>query len=64
MSTDNILLLTNLLVQYLGKAAEWAALIAKARGEGRDVSDAELQTLLGLDDAAAADLQALIDAKS
>jgi hypothetical protein len=64
MGTDNILLLTNLLTTFLGKAAEYAALIAKARSEDRDVSDAEIQGLLGADDIAAAHLQALIDARS
>lgn len=64
MGTDNILLLTNLLTTLLGKAAEYAGLIARARAEGRDVSDVERDALFPVDDAARAELQALIDARS
>jgi hypothetical protein len=61
MGTDNILLLTNLLTTLLGKATEYAALIARARAESRDVTGAELQALLASDDQARAELEAAIE---
>ncbi len=61
-NTDNILLLTSLLTSLLGKAAEYAQMIARARAEGRDVSAAEIQALLAADDLARAELQRAIEA--
>ncbi len=59
MGTD---LALTLLIAALNHAAEIGALISKARLEGRDISDAELDTLVAADAAARAKLQAAIDA--
>ncbi len=42
MNTSNILILTDLLLQYGGKVAEIGTLFRTAQAEGRDVSDAEV----------------------
>lgn len=54
MSVGNILALTDLLLVALTKASEFGSIIAKARQEGRDVSEEEM-------DAAGASSQAAID---
>lgn len=51
-----------LLLQFMSRAQEVGALINKARSEGRDVSQAELDALVANDDAAKAALQQAIDA--
>lgn len=63
MSNDNTLLLVNLLIANISKLAQWGAMIAKSRAEGRDITDAELDALLADDDDVAAQLQAAIDAR-
>lgn len=61
MNPVTIDLVLTLMIQMLNRAAEFGALITKARGEGRDISQAELDALVAQDDAARADLQAAID---
>jgi hypothetical protein len=56
----NALLLLNVLVPLLQQANQIGALLAKAQAEGRDVTDAELDTLVAGDDAAKAALAAAI----
>ena len=58
----NVDLLLTLLITALNRASEIGMLIDKARREGRDVSEAELDALFAQDDAARAELQAAIDA--
>lgn len=62
MGTTAIALL-GLLLQYSDKIAEIGTLLTKAHAEGRDVTDAELDTLFAGDDTARATLQSIIDAK-
>lgn len=57
MGTD---LAITLLISALNHASEIGALISRARAEGRDVSDAEIDALLAQDDAAKAKLAAHI----
>ena len=57
MGTD---LAITLMLAFLDRAAAYGALISKARAEGRDVTDAELDELAREDDAARADLVAAI----
>jgi len=59
----NALVLVQLLLQATTQVQQFGALLAKAHAEGRDVTDAELDTLVAADDAAKARLQALIDAR-
>jgi hypothetical protein len=59
----NIDLALTLIIQLLNRSSEISALIAKARGEGRDITDAELDVLQAADDAARADLMAAIAAR-
>lgn len=58
----NALALIALLLQYSTKITEIGHLITNANNEGRDVSDAELDTLFAADDAAKARFQTLINA--
>jgi len=60
---DNVLLLTQLLLQTTTQVQQFGALLAKAHAEGRDVTDDELNALVASDDAAKAHLDALIKAK-
>lgn len=60
----NIGLALQLLLSLLTQAKEISALINKARQEGRDLTDAELDTARNLDDVARANLEAAIQAKS
>ena len=55
----NATLLITLLLGLLDRATQIGALIQKARGEGRDVTPAELDALVSADDVAR---QALVDA--
>jgi RNA:NAD 2'-phosphotransferase (TPT1/KptA family) len=57
----NVDLLLTLLITALSRAGEITALIDRARKEGRDVTDAELDALVADDNQARADLQAAID---
>lgn len=58
----NVDLLLTLLITALNRASEIGMLIDRARREGRDVSEAELDALFAQDDAARDELQAAIDA--
>lgn len=51
-----------LLVQLGTQLSELARLISTAQSEGRDITEEELNTLVGKDDAARKRLQDLIDA--
>lgn len=59
----NALLITQVLLQLTTQAQQLSGILAKAHGEGRDVTDEELTSLAAADDAARVRLQALIDAK-
>lgn len=61
MSEQNINLAVMLLLGLTRKAGEVSASILKARGEGRDLTDAELQPLLAEDDLQAAMLEEAIE---
>ena len=54
-------LLLTLALQFLNRAAEFQALVIKARTEGRDITPAELDALAANDDLARAELQKAID---
>jgi hypothetical protein len=58
----NALALITLLLQYSDKITAAGKLLADAHKEGRDVTDAELDTLFAGDDAARAALAAAIAA--
>jgi len=58
----NALAIITLLLQYSDKIAQIGGLLSKAQSEGRDVTDAELDTLFAGDDAARAALAAAIAA--
>jgi hypothetical protein len=58
----NALAIITLLLQYSDKIAEIGKLLSTAHAEGRDVTDAELDTLFAGDDAARAALAAAIAA--
>lgn len=61
---NGILALIDLILQWGARIASASALIMKARSEGRDVSEAELDALMADDDAARArQLEALQRAK-
>lgn len=62
MGATNAIALLALLLQYGEKVAQITGLLNTAAKEGRDVTDAELDALMGDDDAARARLQAAIDA--
>jgi hypothetical protein len=61
---ENIAILLDLFLRAAAQMQQYAALINKARAEGRDVTREELDDLYAKDDAARASLQALIDARS
>lgn len=54
-------LVIQLLLGLLDRASSIAALIKEAQSQGRDITQAELDTLFAADDAARAELQAEID---
>jgi hypothetical protein len=54
-------LLLTLMIQMMSRAAEFGALITKARSEGRDVTEAELDALAANDDLMRAELQKAIN---
>jgi hypothetical protein len=56
----NAAILVDLLLGLLDRANAIGALISKAKAEGRDVTDAELDALVAQDDAARAALVAAI----
>ena len=58
----NIALLMNVLLPLLDRAGQITALLNKANGEGRDVTDAELTQLFADDDIARVNLEAAIKA--
>lgn len=58
--TSNALVLTQLLIQLLSQAQSIGQLLRTARAEDRDVTDEELDTLAGNDDAVRAALDAEI----
>jgi hypothetical protein len=60
----NIDLALTLLITLLNRSAEISALIAQARGEGRDLTADELAGLQAADDAARAALVAAIEQAS
>lgn len=60
---NNILLLTNLLLQYATKLQEIADLFGRASFENRDVTDAEIDATSLKRDAAIERAQASIDSK-
>jgi hypothetical protein len=60
----NAALLIELILKGAIQLQQYAALVAKSRAEGRDVTQAELDNLFVGDDLARAQLQALIDSKS
>lgn len=59
----NIDLALTLIITLLNRSSEISALIQKARGEGRDLTNAELDGLVTADDVARADLEAAIAEK-
>jgi len=60
MGTESTVAALNLLLQILTQAQGLTALIQKARAEGRDVSEDELDSLVEADDAARVALDAEI----
>ena len=58
----NVAVLMNILLPLLQNANAITALLSKAHGEGRDVTDAELNGLFAADDQAKAALDAAIKA--
>lgn len=63
MNPENINLAITLLLSALNRAAEIGAMIAKARSENRDISEAELDTLAENDDVAREALEQAIKDK-
>lgn len=61
MSTQNALILLQLLNQLVAQAQSIGLLLSKAQSEGRDITQAELDMLFANDDEARARLQSLID---
>lgn len=59
----NAALAVQLLIQLLGQADQIAKLLQLAKSEGRDVTGAELDALVGQDEAAKKALQDAIDAR-
>lgn len=51
-----------LLLGLLDRAAQWGAIVQKARSEGRPVSEAEVDAFVALADESDMKLQAAIDA--
>ena len=64
MNPQNIAILLDLILRAAGQLQQYAALIAKARAENRDVTREELLALYSADDAARAELETLIASKS
>lgn len=60
---NNVLILTQILMQFAQNVDGIARLLNLAHSEGRDVTDAELDVFASGDDAARKALQDLIDAK-
>lgn len=60
MGADKILLLLQLITSYTLQIQKITELVAKARAEGRDVSEEEINALVSEDDAAKAALDAAI----
>lgn len=58
----NLEIAIQLVLALLNRAAQIGALIMKARAEGRDISDAEMDGLRAADDTAKLKLQQHIDA--
>jgi len=63
MNPANILMGLDLINSLLARAQAWNTAVRDANQEGRDLTDAEVQTLRDLDDAADVKLLAAIDAK-
>ena len=61
---NNALTLVTLLLHATTQVQQFGALLAKAHAEGRDVTDDELNALVGADDAAKARLDALISSRT
>lgn len=61
---ENAAILIDLLLRAAGQVQAFAALLAKSRAEGRDVTREELLGLYRDDDAKRAELEALIASKS
>lgn len=61
---ENAAILIELLLRVTAQAQAFAALLAKSRAEGRDVTDEELRGLLAADDAKRTELETLIASKS
>ena len=59
----NIDLALTLIIALLNRSGEISALIAKARGEGRDITNAELDAIVTADDLARAELEAAIEVR-
>lgn len=59
----NIDLALTLIITLLNRSTEISALIQKARGQGRDLTDAELDGLVTADDLARAELEEAIRAR-
>jgi hypothetical protein len=60
----NAAILIELILKGAIQLQQYAALVAKSRAEGRDVTKEELDNLFIGDDLARAQLQALIDSKA
>ena len=60
----NAMILVQLLLQYSDKLAAVGKMLGTAQSEGRDVTDAELNSLFAGDDAARAALDAAIKARA
>jgi hypothetical protein len=61
MNPTSIDLLLTLMIQMLNRAAEFGALITRARAEGRDITAAELDALAANDDLMRDQLQQAIN---
>ena len=59
---DNALIITQLLLQASAQVQQYGAVLLKAKQEGRDVTEEELDELAAKDDAARIRLQQHIDA--
>lgn len=64
MNPTNALVVTNMLLDLLMKAQTVSVALQRAHSEGRDLTDAEMQQFVAVDDAARARLQAAIDART
>jgi hypothetical protein len=59
---NGALALTSLMIELITQAQQIGMLIQKARAENRDISDEEMDALVGIDNAAKIRLQAAISA--